>query len=147
MVEGRIMGLDVGDVRTGVAMSDPLGIIAQAHSTIDATDPAKAADAIRNLVDEQGVIEIVVGVPLNQHGERGPQAEKVMAFVELLRGKVSVEICTLDERFTTAGVQRSLISAGVKRKGRKLVVDKLAAQQILQTHMDRRGRTAPRQDG
>lgn len=141
------MGLDVGDVRTGVALSDPLGIIAQAHSVIDANPPEQAADAISQIVDEQTVIEIVVGLPLNQNGERGPQAEKVMAFVELLRGKLSVDVHTIDERFTTAGAERSLIAAGVKRKGRKKVIDKVAAQQILQTYLDRRSRLQAPSDG
>jgi putative Holliday junction resolvase len=141
------MGLDVGEVRTGVALSDPLGIIAQAHSVIDASSPQDAVETICQLVDDQGVVQVVVGLPLNQHGEPGPQAQKVLTFVELLRSKLSIDVCTIDERFTTAGVQRSLIAAGVKRKGRKKVIDKLAAQQILQTYMDRRGRLQPRQDG
>jgi putative Holliday junction resolvase len=147
MDEGRIMGLDVGDVRTGVALSDPMRIIAQAHSVIDASSPPEAADAIRAIVEEQGVVQVVVGLPLNQRGERGPQADKVLAFVDMLREKLSIEVCTIDERFTTAGAERSLIAAGVKRKGRKKVIDKLAAQQILQTYMDRRGRSQPHKDG
>ncbi len=141
------MGLDVGDVRTGVALSDPMGIIAQAHSVIDANPPEGAVDAISKIVDEQTVIEVVVGLPLNQRGERGPQAEKVMTFVELLRGKLSVEVRTIDERFTTAGAERFLIAAGVKRKGRKKVIDKVAAQQILQTYLDRRSRLQAPSDG
>ncbi len=131
------MGLDVGDVRTGVALSDPMGIIAQAYNVIKSTDPQEAIEAVNKLVEAEGVIHIVVGLPLDQHGKPGPQAEKVLAFVEILRRTVSVEVSTLDERFTTAGAERSLRQAGVRRKGRKKVIDKVAAQQILQTYLDR----------
>ena len=141
------MGLDVGDVRTGIALSDPMRIIAQAHSVIDASPPEGAAEAIRQIVEEQGVVQVVAGLPLNQRGERGPQADKVMAFVEMLRTKLKVDVCTIDERFTTAGAERSLIAAGVKRKGRKKVIDKLAAQQILQTYLDRLSRVQAHPDG
>ena len=132
------MGLDIGDVRTGVALSDPLGIIAQAYSVIDARPPQRAVEALRKIVEEQEVTHIVAGLPLNQRGERGPQAEKVQVFVDLLRAAVPVEVSTIDERFTTAGAQRSLLEAGMRRKGRKQVIDKVAAQQILQTYLDRR---------
>ncbi|MCC6488848.1 MAG: Holliday junction resolvase RuvX [Candidatus Hydrogenedentes bacterium] len=138
MIEGRVMGLDIGDVRTGVALSDPLGIIAQAHTVIDANPPQRAIDTLRKIVEDHGVTHIVAGLPLNQRGERGPQAEKVQSFVDLLKAAVPVEVSTIDERFTTAGAQRSLLQAGMRRKGRKQVIDKVAAQQILQTYLDRR---------
>lgn len=141
------MGLDVGEVRTGIALSDPMGVIAQAHSVIDASSPERAVDEILKIVDEQGVVQVVVGLPLNQHGERGRQADKVMGFVAALRSRLSIDVSTIDERFTTAGAERSLIAAGVKRKGRKKVIDKLAAQQILQTYLDRRSRVQAQQNG
>jgi len=134
---GRVMGLDVGDVRIGVAVSDPLGIIAQPHSVIRCSSPEQDIDAIRTLAAELGVIRIVVGLPLNREGKPGPQAEKVLAFAERLRAVVSMEIATQDERFSTTAAQRMLIEADVSRKDRKKVVDKIAAQHILQTHLDR----------
>lgn len=137
------MALDAGDVRIGVAVTDPMRIIASAHSVIQHTTEANDVEAIRKLVAELGVIRIVVGLPLNQNGEPGPQAEKVLAFVEALKQAVDVEVLTQDERFTTAVSQRLLIQADVKRKDRKKVIDKVAAQNILQNYMDREARKRP----
>ncbi|MCC6144408.1 MAG: Holliday junction resolvase RuvX [Candidatus Hydrogenedentes bacterium] len=134
---GRVMGLDIGDVRTGVAMSDPLQMIASPHSTIDMASPDAAIAALRTLVREQEVRVIVAGIPLNARGEPGPQAEKVLAFVERLRSIPDVDIVTQDERFSTAEAQRMLIGANVRRKDRKQVVDQIAATHILRTYLDR----------
>lgn len=137
----RSLGLDIGDVRIGVALSDPLGIIAQPFHVIECISPDRDLEAIRKIVEEKEVVRIVVGLPLNQAGRVGPQAEKVLAFVEVLRKTVPIEIVTQDERFTTAGVERMLIDAGVRRKRRKQVIDKIAAQQILQMYLDRQRRS------
>jgi putative pre-16S rRNA nuclease len=137
---GRIIGLDVGDVRIGVAVSDPLGIISQAHSVITCISEEEDAAAIRDLVSDLEATTIVAGLPLNQEGKPGPQAEKVLAFLDALRAVVDVPVETIDERFTTAIAERALIDAGVRRKGRKQVIDKLAAQQILSTYLERRSR-------
>lgn len=135
------MALDVGDVRIGVALSDPLRIIASPHSVIPHTTDEEDIEAIRRLASEQGVVRIVVGLPLNQDGKPGPQAEKVLAFVGKLKAAVeNVEVVTQDERFTTAASQRALIQADMRRKDRKKVIDKVAAQGILQTYMDRYAR-------
>ncbi len=140
---GRILGLDVGDVRIGVAVSDPLGIIAQPHSVVTRTDLDADLLALRRLVEETEAIRIVAGMPLNQHGKPGPQAEKVQAFLDKLRPVAGVEIVTQDERFSTASAERALIQADVRRKRRKQVIDKVAAQQILQTYLDRLARSRP----
>lgn len=134
---GRIIGLDVGDVRTGVAMSDPLGMFASPRGTIAMADPAAAAQEIATLVGQEGVSRIVAGLPLDQHGQPGRQAEKVLGFLERLKGVVDVPVETVDERFTTAAAERALIGAGMKRKGRKQHVDQVAAAHILQTWLDR----------
>jgi putative Holliday junction resolvase len=136
------MALDVGDVRIGVATTDPLRIIASAHSVIQHTTEEQDVEAIAKLVKELEVVRLVVGLPLNQNGEPGPQAEKVLKFVEALKQKTDVEIVTQDERFTTAASTRMLIQADVRRKDRKKVIDKVAAQNILQTYMDRQARIA-----
>lgn len=136
-MQGRVVGLDVGDVRIGVAVSDPLGIIAQPHSVIKCSGLKNDIAAIAKLVAETEAIRVVVGLPLNQEGKIGPQAEKVLAFIEELRTALIVEIVTQDERFSTAAAQRMLIQANVSRKGRKQVIDKIAAHHILQTHLDR----------
>ena len=138
---GRILALDVGDVRIGVAASDPLGITAQPHSVV-AAEPADAAvQAIADLVHELNAQYIVAGLPLTKQGEEGPQAAKVRAFTEQLANAVDVDIKMQDERFTTAMVERAMAQAGVNKKKRKQNVDMLAAQQILQTHLDRRAAT------
>ena len=137
MVEGRVIGLDVGEARTGVALSDPLGMVASPYETIQVTSARKDAEAVKAIAEEQGAIRIVVGVPLNMEGEVGPQAKKVLKFVEVLREAVGVEVVTIDERFSTAAADRSLRESGVKGKRRKRVVDQVAAQQILQLYLDR----------
>ena len=142
---GRSLGLDVGDVRIGVALSDPLGIIAQPYEVIQCSSPDADIEAVRVLVEQNEAVRIVVGLPLDQNGEPGPQAEKVLAFIERLREAVSVEILTQDERFSTVSAERALISAGVRRKGRKKVIDKVAAQQILQVYLDRRSNERARE--
>lgn len=137
---GRVIGLDVGDVRIGVAVSDPLGIIAQPHTVIQRTELAKDLEAIRAVVVDREATRIVAGLPLNREGKPGPQAEKVLEFIEALRPVAGVDIETQDERFSSAAAERMLIDANVSRKGRKKVIDKIAAHHILQTWLDRHGR-------
>ena len=134
---GRIVGLDVGDVRIGVAVSDPLRIIASPSTVIQASSPQRDAAAVQAIVVEQDAKCVVVGLPLNREGKPGPQAQKVLAFVEALRDTLDVEVVTQDERYSTAAAQRMLIDANVSRKGRKKVIDKVAAHHILQTYLDR----------
>ncbi len=136
-LEGRIVGLDVGDVRIGVSVSDPMGIIASPHSVIETRSPAEDAGAICTIVREQEAVRIVAGIPLDREGNIGPQAEKVMAFLDTLRGVTDVEIVTQDERYSTAAAERMLIGAGTRRKKRKQVIDKIAASHILQAYLDR----------
>lgn len=138
--EGRLVGLDIGDVRIGVAVSDPLGIIAQPHTVIVCCSPEHDVEAIRSIVEEQEAAAVVAGLPLNREGEVGPQAEKVLAFVERLREALDIEVVTQDERYSTAAARRMLIDANVRRKARKKVIDKVAAHHILQTYLDRRRR-------
>ncbi len=134
---GRIMALDVGEVRTGVAFSDPLRVIASPHGVLQADGAGTVIEKIQRLVKEYEPVRIVAGIPLDREGQPGPQAQKVMAFVEELRKAVSIEIVMEDERFTTASAQRMLISADMRRSKRKQVVDKIAATHILQTHLER----------
>jgi len=143
--EGRVMALDIGDVRTGVAISDPLRIIASPHSVVQESSLDATIDAIRSLVEELAPVVVVAGLPLDREGRPGPQAEKTMAVVERLRAVLTVKVVTQDERFTTASAQRTLISANMRRKKRKTVVDKIAATHILESYLQRQ--TAERWDG
>lgn len=138
---GRLLGLDIGHVRIGVAMSDPLGILASPHSVIQCKDAEVDAAAIAQLVNEYEVTRIVAGIPLDQNGGEGPQAAKVRTFLDVLRQHTDVEIATMDERFTSALAERALIDADMRRDKRKKVIDKVAAQQILQVYMDRQSRS------
>ncbi len=141
---GRIMGWDVGEARTGVALSDPMQLLASPSETLAVSGDARAdAQAVAACAATHEAVGIVVGLPLNQHGEPGPQAQKVLAFIEALRAATAVPLETIDERFTTTMAQRTLQAGGprggTKRaKQRKAQVDQLAAAQILQTWLDRR---------
>ena len=134
---GRILGLDIGEVRIGVALSDPMRIIASPHSLIETRSPQKDAEAIDAVAREVEAVRIVAGIPLNLEGKPGPQATKVLEFLEKLRAVVDIEVVTQDERFSTAASERTLREARVKRKKRKKIIDKVAASHILQTYLDR----------
>ena len=134
---GRIMALDIGDVRTGVALSDPMRIIASPHAVVPMASTDQAIENLCAMIRETEAVLVVAGLPLNQNGAPGPQAEKVLAFLEQLRQRVDIDIVTQDERFSTAAAERSLIAADMRREKRKKVIDKVAATHILQAYLDR----------
>ncbi len=134
----RIIGLDVGDKTIGVAMSDELVTFASPVKVIKRTESIrKDIGEIRRLAEENGVKQIVVGLPLMLNGSIGIQAEKVLQFVEELKRRTKAEIITWDERMSTLEVERMMIASNESRDKRKQVVDKLAAAVILQGYMDR----------
>lgn len=133
----RVMALDVGDVRIGVAVSDALRMIASPFEVIDRnkTEPIKR---IKEIVKEKVVTRIVVGMPISLDGNKKVQAQKVEAFLEILKSEMgNIEIVTIDERFSTVSADRMLKESTKKdaREKRK-VVDKVAATIILQNHLD-----------
>lgn len=134
----RILALDVGSRRIGLAVSDPLGITAQGLPTL--TRKNKRADfaALRRVIRKHGVAEIVVGHPLRMSGEASAQTAKVTAFVEELRAEFSGPIHLWDERLTSAQANRILDESGHTRMERKGIVDQMAAGLILQSFMDAR---------
>jgi len=133
----RLMGLDVGDKRVGVALSDELGICAQPVAVIQRTDSIKKDIAqIRKIIEENDVSTIIIGMPLMLNGSVGVQAEKVEAFAEALRRRVKTPIIMWDERLTTNEVERILISDNQSRAKRKEVIDKMAAAVILGSYLD-----------
>lgn len=134
----RILGLDVGDVRIGVAVSDPLKIIARGLDFIKRTTVKEDVEAIRELVDEHEAEEIVVGLPKMMSGKIGVQAQKVQDFAEALGATIEIPIIMWDERLSTVAATRVLIEADMSRKKRKKVVDKVAATLILQGYLDSR---------
>ena len=132
----RLLGLDVGDRRIGVALSDPLGLTAQRLTVLERRDLAADLSAIDALVAEHQVERIVVGLPLTLQGSEGPQAKKVTLLVEALRRKLAVPIELIDERLTTVQGERVLRETGASRSTRKGLIDQLAAQLILQQFLD-----------
>jgi putative Holliday junction resolvase len=133
----RFMGLDVGDKTIGVALSDLLMITAQGLTTIKRTNLKSDIQQLRKIIDEYKVTKIVVGFPKMMNGTIGIQCEKVISFTEKLKEKIDLPTDFQDERLTTAISEKMLISADVKRKKRKEIIDKLAAVQILTTYMER----------
>lgn len=134
----RIMGIDFGDKRIGVAISDPLGLTAQAVAVIGKGDDyGNDITELKKIIKKyEGVDEIIVGLPMTMKGEMGEQANKVLGFVEALKQSFKIKIGTWDERLTTAQAEKVLISAGLSREKRKKVIDKSAASYILQSYLD-----------
>ena len=132
----RYLGLDVGDKHVGVALSDETGTIASGLDTFQRVGPRKDVKAVLDLVRKHEAGEVVVGLPRKLDGTLGPQAEKVLAYMEDLRGAVRVPVVPWDERFTTVIAHDAMIEAGMSRKARKSVVDKVSAILILQNYLD-----------
>jgi putative Holliday junction resolvase len=132
----RILALDHGTVRIGVAVSDELKMIAQPLEFIPAEPVDEFITRLKQILEEKQVEQIIVGMPRNMDGSYGPAAEKVRDFVELLRQSVSAPVRTWDERLTSVQANRLLIEGGVSRKDRKQKVDKTAAALLLQGYLD-----------
>jgi len=133
---GRILALDVGEKRIGVAVSDALNTIAQGIETIKRIDTKSVVEKIKGLIKEYGLSKIVVGIPLNMNGTKGTSARSVEGFIRLIQAEIDLSIETVDERLTTAQGERILLEADISRKKRKRSIDKIAAQLILQSYLD-----------
>ena len=135
----RILALDLGEKRIGVAVSDELLMTAQGLCVIASKGAAKDLEQIAELIRNRAVSIIVLGLPRNMDGSIGPMAEKVREFGRLLQNQhPDVPVEYWDERLTTAGAQRMLIGADISRVKRRQVVDKVAAVLILQGYLDHR---------
>ena len=134
---GRILGLDVGDRWIGVALSDPIGILASPLIRISRTGTEDAVEAILQLVRQYEVERIVAGLPYSMDGKIGQQAKKVQDFLQQLSQCLEIPVETWDERLSTVAVGRMMIEAGVKRGRRKGQVDANAAALILQGYLDK----------
>jgi len=137
---GRVLGLDLGDVRIGVAISDDDRRMAVPLGTIHTGAPADLK-AVGKLVEEHAATTVVVGLPLSMTGERGPAAVKAESFAEALRSTLEVPVELQDERLSTVEAERALREAGVAGKRRRRKVDEVAATVILQAWLDARRRT------
>ena len=132
----KVLGLDIGEKRIGIAVSDALGYTAQGLTVLQRNGEDDDIGAIQELIDASQVSEVVVGLPKNMDGSLGEGAQKVMSFVSKLEESLSIPIVLWDERLTTAEATRVLLQADVSRKKRRTVVDKIAAVLILQGYLD-----------
>ncbi len=135
----RILALDHGTKRIGIALSDELKMIAQPIEFVPAEPMAAFLARLKQLLSEKEVELILVGVPRNMNGSYGPAALKVEEFVAALRATVTIPIKTWDERLTSAQANRYLIEGNVRREKRKEKVDKMAAAILLQSYLDSLG--------
>lgn len=132
----RIMGLDVGEKRIGIALSDPMGWTAQGHSVLLRKNKAYDFNEIIKICRQYEVEKIVVGHPLNMNGTIGPKAVEIQKFADLLRVKSQLPVALWDERLSTRSAERTLLEADLSRKKRKEVIDKVAAVNILQAYLN-----------
>lgn len=135
-MEARILALDLGERRIGIAISDLLGLTAQGLEVIDKKQSPDWLHRLDTLVQEYEVETIVIGFPRNMNGSVGPKGEKSITIAEELRNRYAVSVKLWDERLSTAAAERSLITAEVSRKKRKKVIDQVAATWILQGYLD-----------
>jgi putative holliday junction resolvase len=134
---GRVLGLDVGARRIGVAVSDPLGITAQGLETLQRQNKRKDLEQLRRVIREYKVKEIVVGLPLRMSGAEGTQAERMQVFAEELRRHFKLPVHLFDERLTSAEANRLLRETDLSIEKRGKAVDRMAAVLILQGWMER----------
>jgi len=132
----RVMGLDLGERRIGIALSDIMGIIANGYESYTRERLNRDLEHIVNICKEKNVELIVIGLPMSMNGTRGEAVDKVEFFVSKLKEKTPIKIDFYDERLTTATAQKLLISADVSREKRKQVIDKMAATIILQDYLN-----------
>lgn len=147
---GRVMGVDVGAVRVGVALSDPAGTLATPLVTLDRDETTWSdLDRLVELVTEHEVVEVVVGLPRTLAGREGPAAAAARAYVDDLRevlaenAMTDLPVTLADERLTTVSATRMLSDRGVKGRAQRRVIDQAAAVEILQTWLDARRRPEP----
>lgn len=133
----RILGVDHGERRMGLAISDALELTARPLDVVTVKSVEQALEAVRLAAAAQEAEKIVVGLPLNMDGSEGPQAKTARAFVERLRGVVALPIDMSDERLTSVGAEDAMLAADLSRAQRKKRRDAVAAQMILQTYLDR----------
>jgi putative Holliday junction resolvase len=132
----KVLGLDIGEKRIGIAVSDALRCTAQGLTVLNRSGVADDIGVIKELIKTSQVSEVVVGLPKNMDGSLGEGARKVLSFVSKLEEALSVPIVLWDERWTTVAATRMLLQADVTRKKRRKVVDKVAAVLILQGYLD-----------
>lgn len=133
----RAMGLDIGTKRIGVAISGPLGLIAQSYGSIQREEDGATIDRIGKIIKEKNIGAVIVGHPVMLSGRVGEMAKEASRFAEKVAERFNIETVMVDERLTTVEAEKLLISADLSRRRRREVRDKIAAQIILQKYLDR----------
>jgi putative pre-16S rRNA nuclease len=133
----RVLAVDPGSKRVGVAVSDPSGTIAQALTTIDAEPQDTLPERLAEIARREEAGSIVVGLPRRMDGSEGPEAKSARVLAEALRKVARVQVTLVDERLTTVQAERAMIESGARRARRKARVDQVAAALLLQSHLDR----------
>jgi putative holliday junction resolvase len=144
---GRVLGLDLGAARIGVAISDPDRRVAVPLGTVHVGQPPGELIALADLVREHAITTVVLGLPRSLSGASGPSAQHAEAFAQALRGVLKVPVELQDERLSTVEAERLLRDAGIKGRDRRAVVDRTAATVILQAWLDQRGAASARPSG
>ncbi len=134
----RILALDVGEKRIGVALSDPTGLLASPLTTIESKGQDFDIDEVLRLAEEHEAGEIVIGLPLSMSGRRGPQAGRVDAFVKAMAERTDIPLKSMDERLSSVQAERMLRESGVEPSKNKARVDSAAAAIVLQSYLDSR---------
>ena len=133
----RILGVDYGDARTGLALSDPSGFLASGAGTIKSTGFMKTAEAVSDFAKEKGVELIVLGHPINMNGTLGPRSEKIKAFAKTLEELSGIRVELMDERLSTMNAHQILNQTNTRGQKRKEIIDEMSACLILQSYLDR----------
>jgi putative Holliday junction resolvase len=134
---GRVMGLDLGDKTIGVAVSDPTRLIASGVTTVRRTKLPADLEALRNLAKEHEITQIVVGWPLRLDGRTGEQTRKVDQLAKAIEAALTLPVDRFDERLTTVAAERALRESSLDGRGRRQLIDQVAATLILQGWLDR----------
>ena len=132
----RVLAIDPGSKRVGLAISDPTGTIAQPMPAVEAQPRATLAERLAHIARQHEAIRLVVGLPLRLDGSLGPEARAARGLAAELRKATGLPVEMADERMTTAAAERALIAAGVRRVKRKGTIDGVAATLLLQSHLD-----------
>lgn len=133
----RILALDIGDVRIGVAISDPLGISANGIETYLSKGREQDVAYFAKMAQDRGCEKILLGLPLNMDGTEGERVQKVREFGDALQAASGIEVVYEDERLTTVEAEEILIEAGLSRQERRKVIDKVAAEIILRCYLNK----------
>lgn len=132
-----VMALDMGEKRIGIAVSDPLGIIAIGLPTFERKNLDQVLDHIQKIATERKVGTIILGFPLHLSGRKGKEADSILEFKDILKDRTGLTVELIDERWTTVQAERILLEGDLSRGKRKKKIDQVAAQIILQTYLER----------